>query len=619
MITLTLHRKILLAFLLLALVPLVLLIISASRSLDSVESLVRDNATQALDQQAAQALSLRAQHVAMQVADFLKRVESDVDTLALLPVDAELYQQFYRDHQRDLWQGYEQDGRRRKVLVPLYVQLMFIDTDGRERVHLAQGRPVSLRDHLPVGGTDLTSDDFFVETQQLQGDAVFVSPLIGRHVSREQQLAGQDYRGLIRFSRKVYTAQGEELGLVMLALDHRHLMEFTRHISTGEEPFVLDARYDEGNYAFMFDRQGWMIAHPKFWDIRGYDATGQWVEAFRGTAVHPDDGSRAYNLFQAGAIHENYPLVAQQVLEGHSGISDVTNVGGARKVMAFAPIFYQPRGVLDQPVWGGVTIGAEVANFHRAAVATSTDIRTRFNRFWRQGWGLIASTLLLLLIAAHLLSRGISGPLHRLIVGARDLAQGRFAAPFEVQGHDEVAALTEAFNHMVEELHQRRERLGQSLQALRRSRSEIRLERNFTQTVMENIDTGIMTVDESNCVTSMNQAAQKILDLEDRALNRPLANVFGGYPEISHSLVTVGLSDEVKNGWSRYYECQRQGRTMTFRLALFPLTASANNGLILTVEDLTERAQMRNRMARMDRLASLGRLAAVWPMKFAIL
>ncbi|EAT16242.1 HAMP domain-containing protein [Desulfuromonas acetoxidans] len=610
MITLTLHRKILLAFLVLALVPLVLLIISASRSLDSVETLVREEATQALDHQAAQALSLRAQHVALQVADFLSRVEADVDTLALLPVDDKSYQAFYRHHQRRLWQEVTADGQRIYTPVPLYRELVFIGVDGGERLHVLQGQPAPLRDHRLQDGSGESLHAFYRRARQLQGDAVYVSPLIGRHVTREQQLAGHTYQGLIRFYRKVYSLQGDLLGVVMLALDHRHLMEFTRHISSGPQPFVFDARYDEGNYAFMFDRQGWMIAHPKLWDIRGLNASGQWVEAFQGEAVHKDNGRRAYNLFEAGAIHPNYPLVAQQVLSGQSGIADVTNVGGAEKMMAFAPIFYQPRGETGQPVWGGVTIGAEVANFHRAALATSADIRIRFNRFWRQGWALIAATVLVLFVAAHLLSRGISGPLNRLIFSARGVAQGRFAAPLEVHGSDEVATLTEAFNQMVEELHMRRERLARSLQALRRSRSEIRLERNFTHTVMENIDTGIMTVDDLGRVTSMNQAVQKVLGLEGRTLNRSLAQVFDGYPEIAETLCPSVLAADAQQGWSRYYECQRQGRTLTFRLALFPLAPSADNGLILTVEDLTERAQMRTRLARMDRLASLGRLAA---------
>lgn len=222
---------------------------------------------------------------------------------------------------------------------------------------------------------------------------------------------------------------------------------------------------------------------------------------------------------------------------------------------------------------------------------------------------MIGFSLMLLVGAAQLLSSGVTRPLKQLIHGTRQMAQGRLAAPLDVQGSDEIATLTEAFNRMVAELHQRRERLAHSLLELRRSRSAIRSERNFTRTVVENIDTGIITLDRQGHVTSMNQPVQQILCLETRPLHAPLADVLQAYPEIADQLPEVVCREDV-SGWSRYFECPRQGRTLTLRLALFPFASTADNGLILTVEDLTERAQMRQRMARMERLASLGRLSA---------
>jgi signal transduction histidine kinase len=57
-------------------------------------------------------------------------------------------------------------------------------------------------------------------------------------------------------------------------------------------------------------------------------------------------------------------------------------------------------------------------------------------------------------------------------------------------------------------------------------------------------------------------------------------------------------------------ELERQGKSQTFRLATFPLVFGTGGGRIVTVEDLTERTGMRHRIARMERLASLGRLSA---------
>jgi signal transduction histidine kinase len=55
---------------------------------------------------------------------------------------------------------------------------------------------------------------------------------------------------------------------------------------------------------------------------------------------------------------------------------------------------------------------------------------------------------------------------------------------------------------------------------------------------------------------------------------------------------------------------ERAGRPLTYRLALFPLSFYQQAGWLLTVEDLTERVNMREQVARMDRLASLGRMSA---------
>jgi signal transduction histidine kinase len=45
-------------------------------------------------------------------------------------------------------------------------------------------------------------------------------------------------------------------------------------------------------------------------------------------------------------------------------------------------------------------------------------------------------------------------------------------------------------------------------------------------------------------------------------------------------------------------------------MAMFPLSFRQQEGWLLTLEDLTERVNMRQQMARMDRLASLGRMSA---------
>ncbi len=83
--------------------------------------------------------------------------------------------------------------------------------------------------------------------------------------------------------------------------------------------------------------------------------------------------------------------------------------------------------------------------------------------------------------------------------------------------------------------------------------------------------------------------------------------------------ITFGVLLGVLAGWfqqdesepcRQYVVVERASRTLTYRLALFPLKFRQEAGWLLTIEDLTERVNMRQQMARMDRLASLGRMSA---------
>ncbi len=616
------HKKVLYVFCGLTLLPLIALAIFAGQSLDTVEQLLRTSAISALDDQAAETLELRAVMVADEVRTFLRRIESDLGVLARLPVEAEEYLWFNKNHRRPIWMrtGTNQWPRELRPSVRLYKEITYIDSNGMERLRIADGvLSEDLRDVSNPANTTYLSEVYFSAARELQEGQIYVSHVTGWHVNKHAQLGGAmtpeesiegaGYEGVVRFAQPIFTSGGQLKGVVVLSLDHRHLMEFTQHISPTKERFVIFPSYKSGNYAFMFDNEGWIITHPKFWDIRGLDKEGHLVPPYTKDST-PEAiaiGTIPYNLREAAFIHPNYPEVHQSVLGGRSGVVDVTNVGGSRKIMAFAPIFFDSGPYAETGVFGGITIGAEVKQFHNMAEATSANIRRLYKGFLTGAWVLIGLTALLVIYVAYRLSHNITGPLSTLVAGTKEMARGKLGTQVEVVSPVEVAELATAFNTMARQLNERRERLLKTLAVLRHSRKEIKQERDFKQTIVENVEVGILTLDSSQYVTSLNGVARVILNIKDETVaHLSLKEFLHNFPELYETISQITQTEH----WSEYASLERKGRSLTYRLALYPLSSGREDGYILTVEDLTERVNFRQQMARLERLASLGRLSA---------
>jgi len=214
----------------------------------------------------------------------------------------------------------------------------------------------------------------------------------------------------------------------------------------------------------------------------------------------------------------------------------------------------------------------------------------------------------MVILAAYRLSRSIVDPLLSLTEGTRRMARGELTTRVEVHSYDEVGVLADSFNRMSHDLHQRQQRLLKTLKALRSSRREIIRERNFKHTVVENVETGILTLDENRQVTSLNGPARRILGVPQLVEAQSWVELLAGWPELHAPLEEAFASPTQSRG--DYIAVEREQRQLTYRLSLFPLSFRRQAGWLLTVEDLTERVNMREQMARMDRLASLGRMSA---------
>ena len=180
----------------------------------------------------------------------------------------------------------------------------------------------------------------------------------------------------------------------------------------------------------------------------------------------------------------------------------------------------------------------------------------------------------------------VSSPLQQLAGAADAMAKGELDQRLSGSAIDEVNDLTLSFNGMA----------GQ----LRQSYGDLEASKNYQESILESMPSGVITFSESGLVRTANQASCRILGCElEQLVNRAATELFGG-----------------PNGWLalQLQEVQHSGESrqlLDTELALTEVTTSVNItlqplqdprlgtiGVILMLEDISEEKRIRGTMAR---------------------
>jgi two-component system nitrogen regulation sensor histidine kinase NtrY len=193
--------------------------------------------------------------------------------------------------------------------------------------------------------------------------------------------------------------------------------------------------------------------------------------------------------------------------------------------------------------------------------------------------GFLSVTLSLLLAAiwvALRVSAGITVPIRKLAEGTVEVAQGNLDFRVDVKSGDEVGMLVESFNRMTADL--------------KGSRERIRQEGEYKDTILANIDAGVISLDRTGKITTVNPAAARILGTAPRdVLNRRYDEAFGFI-----DLAPVrDLFRRLEEGHGRAEDevsLAVRGRTLVLRMRVSTLRDAAGSliGSVITFDDLTE-------------------------------
>ncbi len=227
---------------------------------------------------------------------------------------------------------------------------------------------------------------------------------------------------------------------------------------------------------------------------------------------------------------------------------------------------------------------------------------SRERRFVRQTYIsiLLLLTVLILFIAtwfALFLSRQVTVPIQALAEATQEISRGNLAFRVRIKASDELGTLVTSFNEMTEQLATGRAERDGARQRLEKMNLQLDQRRRFTETILESIPTGVISVSSQGTVLGSNTAGWKMFG-RDLSEGDDLAELFSteDFRELTHLMKSAGRLGHA----SRNLEIRLHNRTLQLAITVSALTgeppgaepAAAGMGWFVVVfEDLSDLLQ----------------------------
>ncbi len=109
------------------------------------------------------------------------------------------------------------------------------------------------------------------------------------------------------------------------------------------------------------------------------------------------------------------------------------------------------------------------------------------------------------------IAKGITVPIQELAEGTHAVASGNLDYKINVESNDEIGLLVKSFNRMTEDLKAGKSRLEKANLELRNTNIELERRRRYIEIVLNNVNAGVVSIDKSGRITTINRFAAEIL------------------------------------------------------------------------------------------------------------
>jgi PAS domain S-box-containing protein len=323
--------------------------------------------------------------------------------------------------------------------------------------------------------------------------------------------------------------------------------------------------------------------------------------------------------------------LARFVQSGHLSSIEIVGAGGEVLVKSQAPLSANERRELEQTLIAArLTQGADpnlgdgkgfdvaivalsnerllfVASARRSESVLSeilTDSKSEYSKLVARqrkvrllGLSTLGLLTLLLLfastwVAIHL-ARGLAKPIQALAEASNEVARGNLSHRVSEIAEDELALLAESFNRMTAQLDENRRHIEAGATELRDKNLALEERRNYIETILESLSTGVISLDEKGQVTTINAAAAAMLRLEAAP---PASSTLSDITSLEDSAVIERLIRRARR-MSRATEQTELARGSATDAGALPVALTATTlrapggeerGVVIVIEDLSE-------------------------------
>lgn len=219
--------------------------------------------------------------------------------------------------------------------------------------------------------------------------------------------------------------------------------------------------------------------------------------------------------------------------------------------------------------------------------------RKELVRLYLTSLGLIyLATLLIATWMGFYLTRRITTPIQQMASATREIAAGNLDVRVQSDTGDEVGMLVESFNEMAAQLQESREVITRSTADLRHTNQALDERRRYIETLIENLSTGVLSLDPNGRITMVNAAIQGILGISLHAGDVLVSELRSrGLNELADFIAPGEVL--APGGIRRELTIDREGSARQLSVRGSPLVGATGDrvGVLLVLEDLSDLVQ----------------------------